>query len=135
MDGPEMRRRVTAARIGRLATVTAEGAPHIVPVCFALSGDDIVSVVDAKPKTTTALRRLDNVRANARASLLVDHYDDRDWTQLWWVRVDGDVRVIEDGDHYRRAVDVLVAKYAQYRADVPTGPVVEIAPTNWRGWG
>ena len=130
-----MRRRVTAARVGRLATVTAAGAPHLVPVCFTFSGDDIVSVVDAKPKTTTALRRLDNVRANPRASLLVDQYDDNDWTNLWWVRVDGDARVIEQGDGYERAVDALQVKYAQYRADPPTGPVVAITPTTWRSWG
>ena len=80
--------RLALARIGRLATVTPAGRPHIVPVCFTLHDGRIVTAVDAKPKSTTALARLDNVRATGRASLLVDHYDE-DWTRLWWVRVDG----------------------------------------------
>jgi len=129
-----MRRRVGAARVGRLATVTADRAPHLVPVCFEFCGDDIVSVVDAKPKSTTALQRLANVRANPTVTLLVDYYDDRDWSQLWWVRVDGRARVIEGGDAYRRAVDVLIAKYEQYRADPPRGAVLAITPTTWRAW-
>jgi PPOX class probable F420-dependent enzyme len=135
MDVPEMRRRVDAARVARLATVTPAGAPHIVPVCFAFRGDDIVSVVDGKPKTTTALQRLANVRANPAVTLLVDHYDDRDWTRLWWVRIDGPAEVVEGGDGYRRALAALTAKYEQYRADPPTGPVLTITPEVWRGWG
>jgi PPOX class probable F420-dependent enzyme len=135
MEVPEMRRRVDAARVARLATVTPAGAPHLVPVCFAFRGDDIVSVVDGKPKTTTALQRLANVRANPAVTLLVDHYDDRDWTRLWWVRIDGPAEVVEGGDGYRRALAALTAKYEQYRADPPTGPVLTITPEVWRGWG
>ncbi len=91
-----MRAHVVAARIGRLATVTADGRPHVVPCCFAVIGATIVSAVDGKAKSTLALRRLENVRTNPHASLLVDHYSD-DWSTLWWVRVDGPARVIEGG--------------------------------------
>ena len=80
------------------------------PVCFAVDGDRIVSVVDHKPKATTSLRRLDNVRAHPAVSLLVDHYDD-DWTRLWWVRVDGTATVRDDGPEHESAVDLLAAKY------------------------
>src|SRR5947207_15569308 len=88
--------RFAAAPVARLATVTADGRPHVVPCCFALTGDRIVTAVDGKPKSTLALRRLDNVRAHPAAALVVDHYDD-DWSQLWWIRADGDGRVVEDG--------------------------------------
>jgi PPOX class probable F420-dependent enzyme len=121
--------RFALARIGRLATVTAAGRPHIVPVCFALAGGRVVTAVDAKPKATTELARLDNVRATGRASLLVDHYAE-DWSALWWVRVDGVADVVESAD----AIAALAAKYEQYRAMRPAGPVIAIEPERWRSW-
>jgi PPOX class probable F420-dependent enzyme len=142
VPGPDdLRTRFGAARVARLATVADDGRPHVVAVCFALDGETIVTAVDAKPKTTTELRRLANVRANAAVSVLVDHYDD-DWTRLWWVRADGDARVLAEdevtrGDEraaYERAVELLTAKYAQYRDAPPRGAVIEIAVRTWRGW-
>jgi PPOX class probable F420-dependent enzyme len=121
--------RLAAARVGRLATVTADGRPHVVPVCFALDAGRIYTAVDAKPKTTQALRRLENVRATGRASLLVDHYEE-DWSRLWWVRVDGAAEVLNPG----AGRDALAAKYEQYRAAPPAGPVIAISPDRWRSW-
>ena len=76
----EARRRSAAARIGRLASVDANGRPHVVPICFAMSGDQVVSVVDGKPKRTLRLRRLENVRRMPDVQLMVDYYDDDDWS-------------------------------------------------------
>ena len=131
---PALRRdRLAAARVARLGTVTAEGHPHLVPCCFALLGDTAYSAVDAKPKSTLALRRLANLRANRQASLLVDHYAE-DWTALWWVRVDGTGRVIEDGAERASALAALAAKYDQYRREPPPGPVVALDIARWRAW-
>jgi PPOX class probable F420-dependent enzyme len=121
--------RLAHARVGRLATVTAAGRPHVVPVCFVLEGGRIYTAVDAKPKTTQALRRLENVRASGRASLLVDHYEE-DWSELWWVRVDGVAEVIDS----EAAIDALAAKYEQYRTARPAGPVIAIVPERWSSW-
>ena len=135
LDAVEARRRLASARVARLATADAEGRPHIVPFVFAVDGDTVWSAVDAKPKTTTALRRLANVAANPAVAVLADHYDDADWTALWWVRADGRGRVLEAGDpRARRAVDLLVARYAPYRERPPSGPVLEIEVTHWVGW-
>jgi PPOX class probable F420-dependent enzyme len=121
--------RVAAARVGRLATVTPGGRPHIVPVCFAVHDGDIVTAVDQKPKTTRALQRLENVRATGRASLLVDHYEE-DWARIWWVRVDGAAEVVDS----EAAIDTLARKYEQYRANRPEGPVIVLHPGEWRSW-
>ena len=121
--------RLARARIARLATVTAAGRPHLVPVCFVLSRGRIFTAVDAKPKRTTELARLENVRATGRASLLVDHYAE-DWSELWWVRVDGVAEVIES----EAAIDALAEKYEQYRSARPAGPVIAIVPERWRSW-
>ena len=121
--------RLADARAGRLATVTAGGDPHVVVVCFVLHEGVVYTAVDAKPKARRDLKRLENVRATGRASLLVDHYEE-DWSQLWWVRVDGAARVIVSAP----AIDALAGKYAQYRAHRPAGPVIALAPDRWRSW-
>ncbi|MDE0238063.1 MAG: TIGR03668 family PPOX class F420-dependent oxidoreductase [bacterium] len=133
MDEGEMRQRVEEARSAVLSTVTAEGRPHAVPCCFVLTGDVVYSAVDAKPKSTLALRRLDNLAANPAACLLVDRYDD-DWSRLWWIRVDGTARVLVDGDERDHALDLLAAKYHQYQETRPPGPVIAIDISDWRSW-
>ena len=128
-----MREKFQRARVARLATVDENAQPHLVPVCFELVEDRIVSVVDAKPKSTPELRRLANIRAHPRVSLLVDEYDD-DWTRLWWVRADGTARVVESGADREDAVAALTAKYPQYEEQPPGGPVVEVTVDRWVGW-
>jgi PPOX class probable F420-dependent enzyme len=126
------RRCFAAARVARLATVDAHSQPHLVPIVFALAGQTIYSVVDAKPKRSTELRRLQNVRANPRVSALVDHYDDADWGALWWVRADGIARVLGlDEPEAGRAIELLVGRYPQQRA---IGPVLAIDVERWTGW-
>jgi PPOX class probable F420-dependent enzyme len=133
MTETEARARLAAARVGRLASVDHDGRPHVVPICFAVSGDLIVSVVDAKPKRTTQLRRLENVRGHPAVQLVVDHYDD-DWSALWWVRVSGHGRVTDGGATRDEAIDLLVDKYHQYREVRPTGPVLAIDVTRISSW-
>jgi PPOX class probable F420-dependent enzyme len=133
MEQAAMRRRVASARVGELATTRADGRPHVVVVCFALEPDRITTVVDQKPKTTTALRRLENIRANPAVSLLVHHYEE-DWSQLWWVRVDGRAEVVDARDEVAALLPPLVEKYPQYRSRTPVGPAIVIRPSRWIGW-
>ena len=128
-----MRELVRAARVARLATIGADGSPHLVPICFALIDETVYSAVDHKPKRTAALRRLANVRARGAVCLLVDYYTE-DWSTLWWVRLDGHGRVVSDPDEVARARAALVAKYRQYAAAPPAGPVLAIAVDRWSGW-
>jgi PPOX class probable F420-dependent enzyme len=114
--------------------VSTGGDPHVVPVVFALSGQRIFTAVDGKPKSTTRLRRLANIAATGRASLLVDAYDD-DWTRLWWVRADGSADIAAASTPLgAAAIGALVAKYPQYEASPPPGPVIVIAITRLSGW-
>jgi len=129
----EARRRLGASRVARLATVSASGAPHLVPVTFALDGDVIYTAVDAKPKTTSDLARIRNLRASPRAAVLADRYDE-DWTALWWARADGEARIIDDPAAAASPLALLAARYAQYLTAPPPGPVIEIRVTRWSGW-
>ena len=135
MTEEQARRLFAEARVARLATVDASGRPHLVPIVFAAAGEVVFSAVDAKPKRTTRLRRLENVRQNPRVALLADHYDDADWTALWWVRADGVASVLEEAEpEARRGIALLAERYAQYRAAPPGGPVLAIAVERWSGW-
>ena len=129
-----IREAVVSARVGRLATVSGPGQPHVVPVCFALLEEVVYTAVDHKPKTTRHLRRLDHIRARPEVTVIVDHYDDLDWDRLWWVRIRGDARVIDDEQEHRPLVDALVAKYPQYAAARPAGPVIAVQVEQWRSW-
>jgi PPOX class probable F420-dependent enzyme len=129
----ELRRLVVAAPVARLATADRVGRPHVVPICFSLDGETLYTAVDSKPKRSRRLKRLDNIRANPRVEVLVDHYED-DWTRLWWVRLQGSGRIVEAGEEHDRALALLAAKYPQYREEPPPGPVLVIDLDGWRGW-
>lgn len=127
-------KRFRVARVARLATVSADGEPHLVPVTFATWDDVVVIAVDHKPKTTTNLQRLRNIKATGRVSLLADEYDDNDWSRLWWVRVDGAAHVIEDEPDRSQLADRLRDRYEQYRETPPTGPVIRVTIEAVGGW-
>ena len=133
MNEEEARARLGGARVARLATAGADGQPYLVPVTFAVDDDLIYITVDHKPKTTTKLKRLRNIRENPRVALLADHYAD-DWDQLWWVRVDGWASVVEDERGLQDPLDVLADRYEQYREHRPAGPVIVIQVDRWKGW-
>ncbi|BAW08428.1 TIGR03668 family PPOX class F420-dependent oxidoreductase [Nocardia seriolae] len=129
--------RFRAARVARLATADATGQPHLVPVTFAVSPSAtplfVVIAIDHKPKSTTDLRRLRNIAANPRVSLLADHYDE-DWTRLWWARLDGVAEILTAPAELDAPLAWLSEKYPQYRATPPTGPLIRIEVESIRGW-
>jgi PPOX class probable F420-dependent enzyme len=95
--------------VARLATTNDAGRPHIVPVTFAVAGDIVYTAVDAKPKSTRNLRRLRNIRGNARVAVLADRYDE-DWASLWWVRADGAATIVEDPRRVGATVVMVVGR-------------------------
>jgi PPOX class probable F420-dependent enzyme len=132
VDEAELRRRFATSPVARLATVRADGQPHLVPVVFALIGDTVYTAVDAKPKSTVRLQRLANIAAEPRCSLLVDHYED-DWSALWWVELRGTASTLE-GEAAEAALDALATRYPAYLGSRPPGPVIAIRPDRWAWW-
>jgi PPOX class probable F420-dependent enzyme len=143
LEVADARRRFAGVRVARLATVSPDGRPHVVPFTFALGSraggadsgpeDHIYSAVDAKPKSSTDLRRLRNIRANPRVAVLADHYED-DWDGLWWVRADGQAVILDDPATMAPALALLAGRYPQYREHPPGGPVISIHVDRWTGW-
>jgi PPOX class probable F420-dependent enzyme len=133
MTAEQARERLARARVARLATVSADGRPHLVPVTFAVSDDRIVSAVDAKPKTTRSLRRLANIQANPLVAVLADDYSE-DWSRLWWARADGEALIVSDPAAMAGPLELLAGRYPVYRTSPPPGPVIMIRVTAWSGW-
>lgn len=134
MSGPrEIHASLLRARRGYLATVGADGAPNVVPVCFTWAGDAIWTAIDGKPKSTDQLQRIRNIEADPRVSFTVDRWDE-DWSKLAWLQARGTAVVLGKSVESEKAMQALASKYSQY-AEVPLdGPVIRIDVTDWIGW-
>jgi PPOX class probable F420-dependent enzyme len=133
VEDNEIWRRAASEPVAHMASSGPDGKPHIVPITFAFEGKVLYFAVDAKPKRTTNLQRLRNIAANPAVSILVDHYDDN-WEKLWWVRLDGDARILGERDEIERALDLLAARYRQYTTNRPSGPVVAVTIRRTSAW-
>ncbi len=130
---------LAAQRVGRLATCGPDGAPHVVPVCFAWDPDRarLYIALDAKPKRVDVrrLKRVRNILANPQVALVCDHYEE-DWARLRYVLVHATAGLLEPGTAAQAAALVLLrAKYRQYRAmALEANPVIALGPTRVTAW-
>ncbi len=130
----EARARLAAHDHGILCTVHAERGVDAVPVVYAVDDDGYVGVpVDrVKPKASSRLQRERNLETDPRGTLLVEHWDRDDWSQLWWVRAE----LRFQGDAAGRAAALaarLAERYPQYR-DQPFDRVLVLRIVGVTGW-
>lgn len=137
MERDEALARLRSARVGRLATLTPEGTPHVVPFVFVVkeqgSATRLYWMVDEKPKRSRELQRLRNIEHQPAVELVVDEYDE-DWSRLWWVRARGSARVVVEADERDAALGLLREKYSQYEGKDDPGLVVAIEVDAITGW-
>jgi coenzyme F420-0:L-glutamate ligase / coenzyme F420-1:gamma-L-glutamate ligase len=126
-------------RVAHLATADARGAPHVVPICFTLLGETLYIAIDEKPKTgdVSRLRRLRNIAENPRVAIVADVYDDSDWSQLGFVLLRANARVLDPSDtEHSQAIRALREKYPQYRAmALEDRPVIAADLASITAWG
>jgi len=110
----------------RLATASKDGKPHVVPVIYALDGENIIIAVDYGTK------KLGNLRQNNRVALVVDEYRPNHA-----VMVEGECEVVERGKEYLRLLQILFRRFEIYRSH-PWGegesPILKIKPTKAVMW-
>jgi PPOX class probable F420-dependent enzyme len=125
---------LAGSRVGRLGLLDDDGAPRVMPVTYAVSGDSLVTAVDQKPKRRRGeqLARVRWLRARPAAALTVDHYDD-DWSELAWVQALGSVRVL-DVASAPEAMAALAERYEPYRSEPPAGPLLVLEPDRLLWW-
>jgi coenzyme F420-0:L-glutamate ligase / coenzyme F420-1:gamma-L-glutamate ligase len=135
--GPGQRRYLERHRVARLATVDAQGRPHVVPICYAVDGDALYSPLDEKPKTVapTELRRVRNLLDRPDVAIVVDDYAD-DWDRLAYLLLRGRATLLWPGDpEHEAAVRLLRAKYPQYRTmAIHQRPAIRVGIRSARGW-
>ena len=128
LDSEQLERVLAVAPVARLASIGADGAPHVVPIVFVAVGGLLYSPIDGKPKRGTDLQRLRNVAHRPHVSLVIDRYE-ADWRRLWWVRIDAVAQAMTSADAapetWERIVAALRGKYAQYE----TVPLFDGVPT------
>ena len=128
---------VEAMRVARLATADASGTPHVVPVCYAVIGDNFYVTIDEKPKRSgvRGMKRLRNIEANPEVAVVIDRYDD-DWDRLAWVMLRGRAEILDAGDEHDRAQSVLRERYPQYRTmRLEPLPVIALRIDRVNAWG
>ena len=141
---------VAASRVAHLATADAEGVPHVVPICFAVSGHTLYMAIDQKPKRRQdrPLRRLRNIAENPAVCVVVDRYDE-DWGRLGWVMMQGHADILVEGgsggaggsseaggDEHARAQAMLKVRYPQLAAmEIGDLPVVAVRIRRVTSWG
>ena len=129
---------LSSQKVAYLATTDVHAQPHLVPVVFVLMAENIFICIDEKPKKHRFLKRLANIKANPKISLLVDNYDD-DWQELKWVRVDGTAVLLENTDESRAVFESVIStlrdKYPQYQTmDLSRGPIIRITINAIASW-
>lgn len=143
---PRARRLLDSTRVARLATVSPQGDPYPVPICFvavehpAKDGSEgsplmhVYSVVDEKPKRTRNLKRVRNISDTSRAALIVDQYHD-DWAQLGWVQLRGEATLVIDPNERTLALEQLRARYPQYNdMNLEAAPLLCLHVTHAAEW-
>ena len=127
----DARARLAAHDHGILCTVHAERGVDAVPVVYAVDDDGYVGVpVDrVKPKASSRLQRERNLEADPRGTLLVEHWDRDDWSQLWWVRAE----LRFEGDAAPALAARLAERFEQYR-DQPFDRVLLLHIVGITGW-
>jgi PPOX class probable F420-dependent enzyme len=124
---------IETARVATLATTRVGGSPHLVPCVFAPADPVVYIPVDAKPKRSRALARLKNLEADPRAAILVHSWNE-DWSRLWWVRLDGRARLLDDPSELQGPRRLLLGRYTQYIDAADLHPIIAVDVDSWTGW-
>ena len=120
---------------GVLCTLHPERGPDPQPVVYALSGDGHLGVaIDrVKPKTSSRLQREDNLEADPRASLLIERWDPKDWSRLWWVQAE--LRhVVDPSEALTEELGDRLAETVPQYADRPFHRIIVCRIVGVTGW-
>ena len=126
--------RLAANGHGVLSTVHAQRGVDAVPVVFAITEGFVgVPVDQVKPKSSPRLQRQQNLEADPRATLLIEHWDRDDWSKLWWVRAQLRYDSSPESDLAESLTDQLASNFVQYQ-DKPFFGLLVLQVEAVTGW-
>ncbi|MEV6554619.1 PPOX class F420-dependent oxidoreductase [Nocardia sp. NPDC051756] len=110
-------------KLARLATVTAQGAPQIIPLGFRLNDDD---TIDLGGPNHAATQRYRNILANPQVSLLIDDMtpDEPGAVKPGWGR----------GVEVRGVVETLTVDVPPVAPEWFSHDIIRIHPRRIRSW-
>ena len=114
--------------VGRLATASRLGMPHVTPIIYVFDGRSFVLAIDYGTK------KLANLRENPLASLVVDEYGGKNKA----VMVQGRCRILERGAEYRRLQRALFRRFESYRKNPwkeGEAPIIRLYTDKAVSWG
>lgn len=120
---------------GILCTLHPRRGADAVPAVYAIDEDGYLGVpIDrVKPKASSRLQRVQNLEADPRATMLAEHWDGADWSQLWWVRAELRFERQSTREREQGLARLLAARYPQYR-DQPFDRVLVFLIVAMTGW-
>ena len=131
---PHESRFIDKARVLRLATISEDGYPHVVPLCHAFDGQYLYIATDL------GTRKLRNIEKNPRVAAIVDEYGEP-WGRNKGIMIQGRAEILRGGKEYDKAARLLTEKFPYYRRE-PWGPIdpedtpiIKIVPERAVSWG
>lgn len=119
---------IQAQKVCRVSTISPKGWPQTTPVLHVFDGKAIYFATDFDTK------KYENLKANNRISFVVDTYD----RQPHGITVQGTAEILERGDEFSYAYDLLVKAHEYYRANPfkeCEAPIIKIVPARKSSWG
>ena len=113
--------------LGRLATVSSDGMPHVVPVCYIYEVGILLIATDY------STRKYRNLLSNEKVAFVVDTYRPNRG-----ILVQGNARMLESGPEFRAVYDAFYKKFDWVRADPwkeGEAPFVRIESIRKVSWG
>jgi nitroimidazol reductase NimA-like FMN-containing flavoprotein (pyridoxamine 5'-phosphate oxidase superfamily) len=113
--------------LGRLATISPDGMPHVVPVSYIHRAGNFLVATDY------ATKKYRNLLANDRVAFVVDTYRPNRG-----ILVQGRGKILETGSEFREAYLLFYKRFGWVRADPwkeGEAPFIRIEPTKKTSWG
>ena len=121
------RRFLEKNEIARLASISAEGMPHVVPVSYVFRDNVFLIAVDYGTK------KYRNLLRNRKVALVVDTLSPNRA-----IMVQGHAVIFEKGVEFRRAYEIFHERFTWVRADPwneGEAPFIRIKPVTKASWG
>ena len=117
--------------VGRLATATKNGIPHVAAVCYA--SDEELLYID----TDYESKKGRNIQRNNRVAFIVDEYISWEKTPSYLI-AEGEAAFKTGGPLFEKGRELIYAKYPKWEKEYPIAKnkshILVIKPTKIIGW-